>query len=81
MGERLIIPIFFDVEASHVHHQAGPFQSAFKSYDNDKKVDKVEVGKWRDAFKTVPNISGFILNDDANGHALISLFPKLESEN
>ncbi|XP_031499274.1 disease resistance protein RUN1-like [Nymphaea colorata] len=43
MGERLIIPIFFDVEASHVHHQAGPFQSAFKSYDNDKKVDKVEV--------------------------------------
>uniref|UniRef100_A0A5K0Y434 ADP-ribosyl cyclase/cyclic ADP-ribose hydrolase n=1 Tax=Nymphaea colorata TaxID=210225 RepID=A0A5K0Y434_9MAGN len=50
-GRRLIVPIFFGVQPSHVRHQAGPFQSAFKSYDNDKKVDKAEVGKWRDALK------------------------------
>ncbi|KAF3789558.1 Disease resistance protein [Nymphaea thermarum] len=67
-GRRLIVPIFFGVEPSHVCHQAGPFQYAFKSYDNDKKVDKAEVGKWRDALKTVANNSSYILNDDANGH-------------
>ncbi|XP_031482825.1 disease resistance protein RPV1-like [Nymphaea colorata] len=65
---RLIIPIFFGVEPSHVRHQAGPFQPAFKSYHNDKKVDKAEVDKWRDAFKTVANISGYSLKDDATWH-------------
>ncbi|XP_031482815.1 TMV resistance protein N-like [Nymphaea colorata] len=65
---RLIIPIFFGVEPSHVRHQAGPFQPAFKSYHNDKKVDKAEVDKCRDAFKTVANISGYSLKDDATWH-------------
>ncbi|CAN6451989.1 unnamed protein product [Victoria cruziana] len=69
---RLILPIFFGVEPSHIRHQTGPFEKHFKAYENDKNMDKEEVKKWRDALRAVSNLSGYS-HSVVNGYALIFL--------
>ncbi|XP_031476036.1 disease resistance protein RPV1-like isoform X1 [Nymphaea colorata] len=58
-----IIPVFFGVEPSDVRNQSGPFKSAFKVHQSNKKQDQEEVKKWREALKKVGNLSGFTLKD------------------
>ncbi|XP_049931897.1 disease resistance protein RPV1-like isoform X2 [Nymphaea colorata] len=58
-----IIPVFFGIEPSDVRNQSGPFKSAFKDHEINKKQDEEEVRKWREALKKVGNLSGFTLKD------------------
>ncbi|XP_031476037.1 disease resistance protein RUN1-like isoform X2 [Nymphaea colorata] len=67
-----IIPVFFGVEPSDVRNQSGPFKSAFKVHQSNKKQDQEEVKKWREALKKVGNLSGFTLKD-MNGEQLDAL--------
>ncbi|XP_049931895.1 disease resistance protein RPV1-like isoform X2 [Nymphaea colorata] len=62
-----IIPVFFGVEPSDVRNQSGPFKSAFKDHQSNKKQDQEEVRKWKEALKKVGNFSGFNLIKDMNG--------------
>ncbi|CAN6451990.1 unnamed protein product [Victoria cruziana] len=80
---RLILPIFFGVEPSHVRHQTGPFEKHFKAYENDKNMDKEEVKKWRDALRAVSNLSGHsVINGDKSkliGEVISDILRHLDS--
>ncbi|XP_010537832.1 PREDICTED: protein SUPPRESSOR OF npr1-1, CONSTITUTIVE 1-like [Tarenaya hassleriana] len=52
-----LIPIFYDVEPSHVGRQSGSFEEAFRKHE--KRYDSETVKKWREALAQVAKISGW----------------------
>ncbi|XP_049932386.1 uncharacterized protein LOC116249162 [Nymphaea colorata] len=75
--ERLIIPIFFEVEPRDVRSQSGPFEPAFTRYDDNYITNKEEVRKWRNALIEAGKVSGYNLaNTDGYEARLIKLIVK-----
>ncbi|XP_021292771.1 TMV resistance protein N [Herrania umbratica] len=66
---RLILPVFYRVDPSHVRKQKGPFEEAFRSLENRFEIDKVM--KWRKAMETVGGITGSVFNDNSDEKDLI----------
>ncbi|XP_045787524.1 disease resistance protein RUN1-like [Trifolium pratense] len=56
---RLVLPIFYDVDPSHVRHQTGAYGDALKKHEERYSDDKNKVPKWRDALYQAANISGW----------------------
>ncbi|XP_048431477.1 disease resistance protein RPV1-like isoform X1 [Pyrus x bretschneideri] len=56
---RMVIPVFYDINASDVRKQHGSYADAFAQLEKrfDNSIDKVH--KWRDALTTAANLSGF----------------------
>ena len=59
--DKLILPIFYRVDTSHVRKQKGPFEEAFKI--KEEKFDEVKVLRWREAMRKVGNRAGLLLHD------------------
>lgn len=51
-----IIPIFYDVEPSHIRYQLGSYGAALEKHR--MRYDKEKVDKWRQALEEVANIVG-----------------------
>ncbi|KAE9604882.1 putative TIR domain, winged helix-turn-helix DNA-binding domain-containing protein [Lupinus albus] len=60
-----VFPIFYGVDSSHVRHQRGSFEQAFKDHEQRFEGDKEKVQKWRDVLKDVAELSGW---DSKNKH-------------
>ncbi|XP_061350170.1 disease resistance protein Roq1-like [Gastrolobium bilobum] len=56
---RMVLPIFYDVDPSHVRHQRGSYEEAMASHDKRFKDDMEKVRKWRMALCQAANLSGF----------------------
>ncbi|KAL6222856.1 hypothetical protein ACLB2K_006246 [Fragaria x ananassa] len=56
-----IIPIFYNVEPSHVRHQSGTFEEAFKKHENGSEHNTETVQRWRTALTKVADMSGWNL--------------------
>ncbi|XP_070677168.1 disease resistance protein RUN1-like isoform X2 [Malus domestica] len=56
---RMVIPVFYDINPSHVRKQHGSYADAFAQLEKrfDNCIDKVH--KWRHALTTAANLSGF----------------------
>ncbi|KAL7209458.1 hypothetical protein ACSBR1_031075 [Camellia fascicularis] len=65
---QLLLPIFYDVDPSDVRHQTGYFGEAFGRHQKRfaDEMEKVEVR--RDALSEAANLSGWDLQNVANGH-------------
>ncbi|KAI7981039.1 TMV resistance protein N [Camellia lanceoleosa] len=65
---QLVLPIFYDVDPSHVRHQTGYFGEAFGRHEKRfaDEMEKVEVR--RAALSEAANLSGWDLQNVANGH-------------
>ncbi|XP_050387426.1 disease resistance protein RPV1-like [Argentina anserina] len=64
MEERgTILPIFYEVEPSHVRHQRGSFSVAFDEHEEKLGEDSKEVEGWRDALTKVANLAGWTSKD------------------
>ncbi|KAB5524406.1 hypothetical protein DKX38_022155 [Salix brachista] len=59
---RLILPVFYQVDPSHIRRQKGPLEQDFM--DHMERFGEEKVGKWREAMKKVGGISGFFVSDD-----------------
>ncbi|KAF3789454.1 hypothetical protein EJ110_NYTH18261 [Nymphaea thermarum] len=70
---RLIIPVLFGVDPSHVGNLKGPLKRKFESHENNEEL-KQKVSDWKNVLSEVGKISGFNLKD-ANGYALSHLSP------
>ncbi|KAL2339965.1 hypothetical protein Fmac_007905 [Flemingia macrophylla] len=55
---RLVLPIFFDVDPSHVKHQRGTYQEAFNTHKK-RFSDHHKLQKWRIALRQVADLSGY----------------------
>ncbi|KAA8529497.1 hypothetical protein F0562_033704 [Nyssa sinensis] len=54
---RLILPVFYQVDPSHVRRQMGPFEEAFQNLQLRFGVEN--VGRWRKAMEKAGGISGW----------------------
>ncbi|KAI8527224.1 hypothetical protein RHMOL_Rhmol12G0059100 [Rhododendron molle] len=55
---RLLLPVFFNVDPSHVRRQKGPFEKDFRSLDS--RFEEKDVARWRDAMGKAGGISGWV---------------------
>ena len=59
-NNQIVIPVFYDIDPSHVRNQTGPLAEAFKKHE--ASFDETSpVTKWRVALKEAANLSGYRL--------------------
>ena len=58
-----ILPVFYDVDASDVRNQKGPYEKDFADLKERFKEDMERVKTWKAALRGVANISGWSLQD------------------
>ncbi|KAJ6858164.1 disease resistance protein RUN1-like [Populus alba x Populus x berolinensis] len=63
---QIVLPIFYDIDPSDVRKQTGSFAEAFDNYE--ERFEEKLVKEWRKALEDAGNLSGWSLNDMANGH-------------
>ncbi|KAK9945843.1 hypothetical protein M0R45_011338 [Rubus argutus] len=56
---QIVIPVFYDIDPSHVRRQQGTYANAFASLEERFKDNMDKVNKWRQALTTAANLSGF----------------------
>ena len=56
---QIVLPIFYDVEPSHVRNQTGSFASAFARHEEQFRGRPNKVQKWRDALAEAATLSGW----------------------
>ena len=60
---KIVLPIFYHVDPSHVRKQSGPFEQAFSKHEHDFRDTLHKVQTWRDAFTEVANLGGWDLSN------------------
>ena len=60
---KIVLPIFYHVDSSHVRKQSGPFEQAFSKHEHDFRDTLHKVQTWRDAFTEVANLGGWDLSN------------------
>ncbi|KAH0992365.1 hypothetical protein GBA52_003848 [Prunus armeniaca] len=56
---KIVIPIFYDIDPSHVQRQQGTYASAFDEHEKRFKGSRDEMVNWRAALNEVAIMSGF----------------------
>ncbi|XP_050383809.1 disease resistance protein RUN1-like [Argentina anserina] len=54
-----VIPIFYEVDPSHVRRQIGTYETAFSEHEQRFKDNPDKVAKWKAALVEAANLSGF----------------------
>ncbi|XP_010551473.1 PREDICTED: TMV resistance protein N-like isoform X2 [Tarenaya hassleriana] len=60
---RPMLPIFYEVDPSHIRKQNGHFAKDFE--EHEKRFDVEKVQRWRKAMNLVGNIAGFMYKNDS----------------
>jgi hypothetical protein len=68
---QVVLPIFYDTEPSDVRKQTGSYAKAFDEHEERFKEEMEKVNKWRGALAQAGNLSGFGLNNEANGYIFV----------
>ena len=53
-----VVPVFYHVDPSDVRKQTGPFEEAFDRHQENDRIDREKIKKWKDALTEVGNLSG-----------------------
>ncbi|XP_043691658.1 disease resistance protein L6-like [Telopea speciosissima] len=61
---QMVLPIFLDVEPSHVRNQTGSFEGPFQ--EHEKNFEPHTVESWREALRKIGDLKGWVLKEDAN---------------
>ncbi|XP_058211991.1 disease resistance protein RPV1-like [Rhododendron vialii] len=72
----VVLPVFYDVDPSHVRKQMGTFKEAFNMHEDrieaetgESKTEwKSKVEEWRGALREVADLAGMNLQSQADGH-------------
>ncbi|XP_045810024.1 disease resistance protein RPV1-like [Trifolium pratense] len=60
MKGQIVLPIFYDIEASHVRNQTGSYEEAFVKHEERFQGNLAKVQKWREALREAANLSGWV---------------------
>ncbi|KAL9344337.1 hypothetical protein Peur_062012 [Populus x canadensis] len=63
---QIVLPIFYDIDPSDVRKQTGSFAEPFDKHE--ERFEEKLVKEWRKALEEAGKLSGWNLNDMANGH-------------
>ncbi|XP_058755709.1 disease resistance protein RUN1-like [Vicia villosa] len=56
---QIVIPVFYDIEPSHVRNQTGSYKQAFEKHERDLRHNKEKLQKWKNALTEAANLSGW----------------------
>ncbi|KAL6297318.1 hypothetical protein ACE6H2_005460 [Prunus campanulata] len=56
--EQVVLPIFYDVDPTHVRKQTGSFAKAFQTHEANFPEDKDKIQRWRSALSEAANLAG-----------------------
>ncbi|XP_028807454.1 TMV resistance protein N-like [Neltuma alba] len=62
VNNQIIIPVFYNVDPSHVRHQEGSYANAFAQHEQKFKDDLLQI--WRSVLKETANLSGYHHSSD-----------------
>ncbi|KAI5311390.1 PREDICTED: TMV resistance N, partial [Prunus dulcis] len=65
ISNHVILPIFYDMDPSHVWKQIGSIAKAFARHQKTQSLKKVKA--WREALADVANLAGMVLQNQADG--------------
>ncbi|KAK8627333.1 hypothetical protein V6N13_134946 [Hibiscus sabdariffa] len=68
---RLVLPVFYEVDPSHVRKQIGPFEKAFFGHEERFGKDKAKV--WREAMAKVGSLAGSVVKNKSDGGEVIQV--------
>ncbi|XP_050379380.1 putative disease resistance RPP13-like protein 1 [Argentina anserina] len=66
VSDHFVLPVFYHVDPSHVRKQTGALAQAFALHQQNQSFDKVKG--WRAALTEVADLSGMVLDNEADGH-------------
>ncbi|XP_048429983.1 TMV resistance protein N-like [Pyrus x bretschneideri] len=66
---QFVIPIFYDIDPSHIRKQQGTYADAFAQLEERFKDSMDKVHRWRDALREAAKISGFDNSNKAGSEA------------
>ncbi|KAH1053724.1 hypothetical protein GLYMA_08G293600v4 [Glycine max] len=75
---RLVLPVFYRVDPSHVRDQKGPFEAGF--VEHERRFGKNEVSMWREAFNKLGGVSGWPFNDSEEDTLIRLLVQRIMKE-
>ncbi|KAK2442704.1 disease resistance protein RPV1 [Trifolium repens] len=61
---QIVIPVFYEVDPSHVRNQRGSYRQAFEKHERDLKHNKDKLQKWSNALRETANLSGWHFQND-----------------
>ncbi|KAM1021392.1 hypothetical protein ACFX2J_042296 [Malus domestica] len=64
-SDHVVLPVFYDVDPSHVRKQAGSVGKAFARSQKNQSSEKVEG--WRKALAEIADLAGMVLQNQADG--------------
>ncbi|CAL9006559.1 unnamed protein product [Prunus brigantina] len=64
--DHVVLPVFYDVDPSHVRKQTGSLAKAFARHQKSQPLQKVKA--WREALAEVADLAGMVLQNQANGY-------------
>ncbi|XP_050134817.1 disease resistance protein RPV1-like [Malus sylvestris] len=64
--EFVVLPVFYDVDPSHLRKQTGSFAEAFSRHQSAQSSSK--VSRWRAALAQVADLAGMVLPNQADGY-------------
>ncbi|KAG5574496.1 hypothetical protein H5410_054630 [Solanum commersonii] len=67
---QLVIPVFYDVDPSHVRNQKGSFADAFAEHESKNKDD---VQRWRTALSEAADLKGYDIRERNEAHCIEDL--------
>ncbi|MED6172631.1 hypothetical protein PIB30_051808 [Stylosanthes scabra] len=56
---QVVIPVFYNIDPSHVRKQEGSYKRAFEKHLQNSKLDMNKVQKWKHALDEAANLSGW----------------------
>lgn len=56
---QILLPIFYDIDPSHVRNQTGSYGESFIRHERQLHGNMDKVGKWREALREAANFSGW----------------------
>ncbi|XP_061995649.1 disease resistance-like protein DSC1 isoform X1 [Rosa rugosa] len=63
-----VIPVFYEIDPSHVRYQMGTYETAFATHEQRLKNKTDKVTKWKEALVKAANLSGFDSTSKTVGH-------------
>ncbi|BFG21529.1 hypothetical protein CerSpe_078030 [Prunus speciosa] len=64
-ADHVVLPVFYDVDPSHVRKQTGSLAKAFARHQKTQPSNKVK--EWREALAEVADLAGMVLQNQVDG--------------
>nr|XP_028958213.1 TMV resistance protein N-like [Malus domestica]XP_028958214.1 TMV resistance protein N-like [Malus domestica]XP_028958215.1 TMV resistance protein N-like [Malus domestica]XP_028958216.1 TMV resistance protein N-like [Malus domestica]XP_028958217.1 TMV resistance protein N-like [Malus domestica]XP_028958218.1 TMV resistance protein N-like [Malus domestica] len=65
-SDHVVLPVFYDVDPSHLRKQTGSLAEAFAKHQKVQSFDTVK--EWREALAEAADLAGMVLQNEEDGH-------------